>query len=168
MKRASSHTFSRQRVTRGGGRVSPQIEERRRLVAFAELFADAPRKPDALHALTRREPRCQLPDEKQRSMIHDGIRAGVVSRERIVRYRATQLLDDLAQFGDTDADAVDVCYVRAMIEIAEAVEAQTVARALPTDANRLAAVRETREAVAELQCHVLTLPPRHVVPMGVR
>jgi hypothetical protein len=129
------------------GRLHPRLVERRRLAALAELFTDAARKPDALYALTRRDPRCKLPDEKLRTLIHEGIGTGVISRERLVRYRLFQLLDDLAQFPD-EAPASDVLYVRLMAEQAEALEAQARAQGLPTPANREHAVRETREAVA--------------------
>jgi hypothetical protein len=129
---------------------------RERRDQFAALFADAHPKPPEIIAITRAEPRTKLYDERQREIIHAGIRAGMISRERLIRYRAQQLLDDLAQFHD-QASAGDVMYVRAMLETAEMVEAQTVARALPTETNRMTALRETREAiaVAELMCVIL-------------
>lgn len=146
-------------------RITPRLEMRRRLVALVELFTDAPRKPAAIYDVTRRAPRCQLPDEKHRALIHDGIRAGLISRERIVRYRAQQLLDDFAQFPD-EASAKDALYVRLMFEAADCVKAQTVAQGMPTEGNCLDAVRETREliAVAELQCCALL--PTHPLSMG--
>lgn len=146
-------------------RSHPRIEWRRRLNALAELFLDVARKPDALYALTRRVPRCKLPDEKLRTMIHDGIRAGQISRARLIRYRAAQLQDDFAQFPD-EASSQQVLYVQLMLEQAEAIEAQTVAYAMPTEGNRVAAVRETREAItiAELQCAMML--PSHPLPHG--
>ena len=147
----------------------PRLVRRRRLAAFVELFNDAPRKPDALYELQRAEPRVKgLPDDRQREIIHDGIRAALISRERIIRYRAQQLLDDFRQFPD-EASATDVTYTRLMLEEAEAIEAQTIAHALPTPSNIDAAIRETRElvAVAELECRILELYPlTHVIPMG--
>lgn len=147
--------------------ISPRIEYRRRLVAFIELFADAVRKPDAIYALTRKEPRCRLPDDKQREMIHDGIREGMISRARIIRYRAAQLLDDLAQFPEESCPK-DLLYIQAMIETAEMVEALTVAQGVPTETNRVTAVREAREAIAtsELHCSALLAPPAHPLPLG--
>lgn len=147
--------------------ISPRLAHRRRLVAFLELFTDAVRKPAAIYALTRKEPRCQLPDEKQRAIIHDGIRDGLIARARIIRYRAAQLLDDFAQFPD-EVGPKDLLYVEAMLQTAEMVEAQTIAHGLPTEANRIAAVRESREAIAttELHCHVLLALPTHPLPMG--
>ena len=129
---------------------------RERRDQFAALFADAHPKPPEIIAITRAEPRTKLYDERQREIIHAGIRAGMISRERLIRYRAQQLLDDLAQF-PAQASTGDVVYVRAMLETAEMVEAQTVAHAIPTETNRMTALRETREAiaVAELMCVIL-------------
>lgn len=151
----SDRTF-REQITIKQGDVTERLAARRRLVAFVELFADAPRKPDAIYDLTRAEPRCQLPDEKKHRLIHQGIKDGVISRERLIRYRATQLLDDLAAFPDAGTPA-EALYVPFMKELAEAVDAQTVARGVPTPANVDHAVRETREAivVAEFRCHAL-------------
>lgn len=145
--------------------ISPQLEHRRRRNAFVELFTDAVRKPAAIYALTRKEPRCQLPDEKQRALIHKGIRDGVISRARVIRYRASQLLGDFAQFPD-EAGAIDVLYVQAMVEVAEMVEAQTIARAMPTEGNRDVAVRESREAVAVVELHCAALSQWHPLPRG--
>lgn len=153
----------------------PRVVRRRRLEAFLELFSDARRKPPVIYELQRAEPRVTtLPDDRQREIIHDGIRAGLIPRERMIRYRAQQLLDDLAQYPDeTSASGApsEALYVRLMTETAEAVEAQTLAHAMPTEANRERAVRETQEsaAIAELQCRVLEMTPRTFpVPMGVR
>jgi len=144
--------------------ISPRLEYRRRLVAFIELFADAVRKPQAIYDLTRREPRCQLPDEKQRAIIHQGIRDGVISRARIIRYRAAQLLDDFAQFPDESCPN-DLLYVEAMIQTAEWVEAMTVAHGMPTEANRVCAVKEARDAIVAAELHCAMLLPSHPLPM---
>jgi hypothetical protein len=125
--------------------VSPALAIRRRLVAFAELFTDAARKPDALYGLQRKEPRCQLPDEKQRTMIHDAIKAGTISPARIIRYRLFQLQDDLAQYSKP-VELADVCYTHVAKELGEAVEALAVARMQPTPGNIDAARRESAEA----------------------
>lgn len=137
-------------------RIDPRIQHRRRLIAFVDLFAEAARKPDAVYALTRKHPRCKLPDDRQRDIIHQGIRDGMIARARIIRYRAAQLLDDLAQFPEESCPN-DLTYVSMMYEVAEAVQAQTIAHGLPTEGNITAAIRETREsiAVAELQCSFL-------------
>jgi hypothetical protein len=131
----------------------PRLVTRRRLVAFAELFTDAPRKPAALYALTRKEPRCQLPDEKEYQLIVEGIAAGTISRDRLVSYVLFKLMTLLALYPD-QVDTSDVLYVRLMAEQAEALEAQARAHGLPTPANREHAVRETREeiAIASLAC----------------
>lgn len=89
----------RKAITVRSAPITARLEQRRRLVAFCELFSDASRKPDAIYDLQRSEPRCGLPDEKQRSLIHQGIREGYITRDRLIRYRLSQILDDLEQFG---------------------------------------------------------------------
>lgn len=147
-----------------------RLSYRRRVVAFCELWQDAKRKPDAIYQLQRAEPRAKLYSERERQLIHDGIRAGMISRERLVRYRLTQLLDDLAQFpGSTPV--TDHLYAAAMREVGQAVEAQTLAHALATDEARTTAIRETREAVAAQELLVASYEwphplPSHPLPMG--
>jgi hypothetical protein len=151
-------------------RIHPRLEMRRRLSAFVELFADAPKMPAALNNLTRAEPRTKLYDERQREVIHAGIRDGLICRERLIRFRASQLMDDFAQFPD-EASAHVVTYVRLMLEEAEAVHAQTIAHAMPTPGNIDTAIRETKKlvAVAELECAVLRAPlPSHASPMDAQ
>jgi hypothetical protein len=88
-------------------------------------------------------------------MIHEGIRAGHITRDQIVAFRAAQLIDDLAVFpGATDAD--DATYCALMREVGEAVEAVTVHRGLPTTES---ADRMTREA---LEAAAIVAAPRRI------
>jgi hypothetical protein len=135
-------------------RVHPKLTARRRLNALVELFADATRKPDAIHAQTRKQPRSTLPDERERTLIDEGIASGAISPERLIRYRLFQLQCDLAQFPSAAPQLEELIYVRLVREEAEAIEAQAIARALPTPANRADAVRESKEAVAALSLYV--------------
>jgi hypothetical protein len=142
-----------------GYRAAPILErlaEAERRDAFLALFANAPRKPDAIYEFQRSHCRLQLPDEKQRTLIHDGIRAGYITREQIVAYRATQLLDDLASFADT-TDAADALYVAFMRESAEAVEAATYAHGIPTPQTKQNAAQQIKELVAVGSMHVARL-----------
>jgi hypothetical protein len=120
--------------------------------AFVAVFANAPTKSRELIELTRSQPRCALPDEKQRRMIHTGIRAGYVTREQCVRFRLAQLIDDLGQF-PAEGSAHETLYRLLMKETGEMVDWQTIARGTPTTENRARAVQETREniAIEELQ-----------------
>lgn len=136
--------------------ITRAIAERRMRVAFCELFHDAPRKPAFIHELQRRDQRVPLPDQRQRALIHDGIRSGMISRERIVRYRATQLLDDLAAF-PTAAPANERLLALVMREIGEAAESAIVAESVPSGENRMRAIRESKDAVAALELHAATL-----------
>lgn len=137
-------------------RLTERLAEAGRRDAFLALFANAPRKPDAIYELSRAEPRALLPDERQRRMIHEGIRDGYISRDQIVAYRAMQLLDDLAQFAGSQS-AADALYVAFMKEAAEAVEAQTMAHGVPTPENKATAARETDDLVAVASMRVAML-----------
>lgn len=150
---------------------------RRLRIALADVIRDpaalsgqrTPTPAYPWHDVTRDAPRAALPCEKERAMLHAAIRQGCTTREKIVAYRAQQLLDDFAQFPD-EASPNDIMFTRLLLEQAEAIEAQTVAHGLPTEENRARAIRESREAISvmELECRVLELRPRtFAVPMGV-
>jgi hypothetical protein len=135
-------------------RLIAEQELKQRRDAFVALFANAPRKPDALYELTRAEPRSVvIGDEKQRRLIHEGICAGYITREQVIRYRASQVRDDLAQFADA-RQADDTLFCALMTEAGEMVEAQVVARSMPTSSNVERAVRETDEAIAVAMVYV--------------
>jgi hypothetical protein len=78
-------------------------------------------------------------------MIHEAIRAGATTPERVIRYRLAQMHDDLAQFAEAPL-LEELLYVELIREQAEAIEAQSLLRALPTPAHRDAAIRETEQA----------------------
>lgn len=125
----------------------------RRLEALQRLFVDAPRKPYELHELQCKHPKRLMPDEVLRTMIHEGIRAGHITREQVVAYRASQLIDDLSAFpGATNAD--DATYSALMHEVGDAVAAVTVHHGLPTAENHARMTKEALEAAATLQLHV--------------
>lgn len=125
--------------------IEPRLEKRRRRVAFVEIVADARRLPAAWYAHTRRDPRNKLPSERERELIHEAIRAGATTPERVIAYRLFQMRDDLAQFSETPALA-ELLYVQMIREEAEAIDAQSTAHALPTPAHLDTAVRETEKA----------------------
>jgi hypothetical protein len=127
----------------------------RRLEALQALFVNAPRKPTELHELQTVPPKRRLPDEIQHQMIHEGIRAGHITRGQIIAYRASQLIDDLSAFpGAHDAD--DATYCVLMQEVGEAVEAVTVDHGLQTDETRDRMRREVLEGAAVMLLHVET------------
>lgn len=140
----------RDRIAVHSAPITQQIADRRRCVAFCELFSDAPRKPDFVYELQRRDRRHHLPDERQRRLIHDGIREGYISRERMIRYRAAQLMDDLSAFPN-DTPANERLLAVMLREIGEAIEKHVIAEGTPSFENRADAVREGREAVAILE-----------------
>jgi hypothetical protein len=142
----------RETITVHPAHLTDRLAASRRKDAFVALFARYERKPDAIYDLTRAEPRCQLPDEKQRALIHDGIRASVITREQIIQYRAAQLIDDLAQFPGAEAVA-DAQYIPLMTEIAECVEALALVRGVPTPTNVERARKEASEASAALHLY---------------
>lgn len=125
--------------------------------AFVALFVGAKRKPDAIYDL--QQGKTKLPDERQRELIHEGIRAGYITREQVVNYRLAQTADDLAQFptGYTPQEAI---FVQCVTEFAEAMEKITLAATLPTETNVTNAIRETREALLVGELHVAALSQR--------
>lgn len=144
--RNQSTTF-RDSITIRHAPVADRLRAGDRKAAFLALYADAKRKPDDVYELSRAEPRCALPNEKERGMLHRDIRAGLIPRDRLVAYRRAQLLDDLAQYPDS-APATEVLHVELMTQTAEMVHACTVAEGMPTLANRRAKVKETRDVLA--------------------
>lgn len=146
----------RERAVVRSAPVTKQIAERRLRVAFCELYHDAPRKPAFIHELQRRDQRVPLPDARHRALIHEGIRAGFISRERLVRYCAAQLLDYLGVFED-HTPAQDRLLAIVMRELGEAAESAIVAESVPSGENRSRAIRESKDAIAVLELHAATL-----------
>lgn len=143
----------RDSITVHSAPVAARINERRRLIAFCDLFRHYPRKPDAIYELQRSAPRSQLPGERERALIHDGIAQGYISRDMVVAYRTAQLADDLGAFPGSH-DVEDATYCALFREVGEAVEAITIAHGLPTEANHEEAARQAREAAAVMEMHV--------------
>lgn len=146
----------REAVTIRPAGLTERLAEMARRDAFLALFVNAPRKPEAIYELQRSGCRTQLPGERQRRLIHDGIRAGYITREQVIQYRASQLQDDLAAFGGT-IEPDEAVYVAFMTETAEAVDAATKAKGLPTRENVERCIAETREAIAVAEIKVATL-----------
>lgn len=104
------------------------------------------------HDLTRDEPRCDVPCGDERAMIHDAIRSGCTTRDRVLRYYLARIQDDMAQFPDAASiETSDVLFIVAMAEMAEGMESVARAHTMPTHENRRAAVKEASEAIPILQ-----------------
>lgn len=136
--------------------ITREIAERRRRVAFCELFTDATRKPPFVYELQRRDPRHALPDARQHALIHEGIREGYITRERIIRYRAMQLLDDLAAFPN-HTPANERLLAQMLREVGEGVESAIIAEGTPSIEHQTRAARELREAGAYCELYVATI-----------
>lgn len=149
-------------------RVDPRVQLRRLQVAFIAIVHGARRMPDRWYGLTERNRTCSYPFEREREFIHEAIRNGCTSPDRVISYHLTRLQDDLAQFPEA-LDASEVLYRRLVTEQAEAIEAQTLAHALATEEARERAVRETEEAITLGQLYVMDTRrdlPNHPLPMG--
>ncbi len=155
-QRLAAHPKLRDRIAVHSAPVTQQIADRRRRVAFCELFSDYQRKPDFIYELQRRDPRHPLPDARQHALIQQGIREGYISRERIIRYRATQLLADLAGF-PSDTPANERLLAQVLREIGEGIEAAIVAEGTPSVEQRTHAARELREAGAYCELYVASI-----------
>lgn len=131
-------------------RTDPRIALRRLRVAFIGMVSGARRMPQGWYELTRTDREVAFPFERERRFIHEAIREGATSPEAIVRWRIAQLLDDLEQF-DESPQIDDLSYIALIREQSEAINAQSLAHAEPTDTNLDRAVRETRESVAYMR-----------------
>lgn len=125
--------------------------------AFLALFQHAKRKPQAIYDLQQHK--TKLPAERERELIHDGIREGYITREQVVNYRLAQTADDLGQFptGYTPQEAM---FVQVVTEFAEAMEALTLANGIPSRENCERAAKETREALLVGELHVAAIEQR--------
>jgi hypothetical protein len=149
---ATLPTF-REQIRVKSAAIIERLGERRRIEALQTLFANAKRKPAEIHELQTVPRKRRLPDHIEHELIHEGIRAGHITRQQIVAYRASQLIDDLSAFpGATEAD--DTTYSTLMHEVGEAVDWLTVARGLPTPENVARSEKEALEAAAAMQLHV--------------
>lgn len=137
----------RDRVTVRSAAVTREIAERRRRVAFCELFSDAPRKPDYVYEQQRRHPRHPLPDARHHALILEGIREGYISRQRIMHYCAAQLIDYLDAF-PSPTPASERIIAAVLREMGEGAESALVAEGTPSINNRMHGARELREAGA--------------------
>jgi predicted lipase len=125
----------------------------RRLEALQALFVNARRKPTELYELQCEAPKRRFPDEILRAMIHEGIRAGHITKSQVVAFRASQVIDDLSVFPDV-TETEQATYCALMQEVGEAVEAVTVHHGLPTAEHADRMEREVSEAAATMQMHV--------------
>lgn len=134
-------------------RQDPRIALRRVRVAFAELVTKAPVPGHAWHDVTRTDPRTRLPCEKERAMIHDAIRQGCTTPDRVIRYHVARMQDDLTQFPEAPL-LEELLYVQLIREEAEALDAQSIAHALPSAEHQEAAIRATAQVArdARLYC----------------
>lgn len=156
---APTPNFREQITVRTAATLMERLGYNRRRDAFCALFANAKRKPDAIYELQCVHPKRQLMDESQHTLIHDGIRAGYITRSQMVTYRAAQLLDDLACF-DGASDQDDATYCEVIRNVGEAVEWLTVAKGMPTQENTERARTEVMEAAVMLELHATAyLPP---------
>jgi hypothetical protein len=146
----------RARITTRTARIMEACVRRRRRVAFCEMYHDAPRKPDVVYEQQRTEPRVPLPDEREHRLIEDGIRQGLITRARLICYRATQLLDNLGGF-PRPTPPTERMLAHTFREIGEATQWALVAEATPSAENRERAARELREASAMCELHACTV-----------
>lgn len=129
-------------------RQDPRLALRRIRVAFAELVTKAPAPGHAWHDVTRTDPRTRLPCEKERAMIHDAIRQGCTSPDRVIRYHLARMQDDLAQFAEAPL-LEELFYQQLIQEEASAIDAQSIAHALPSAEHQAAAVRATAQVARD-------------------
>jgi hypothetical protein len=146
----------RESITVRSATITHRLAERARLDAFLAMWANATPKPAWYYEFTRGEQRRNHPSERERALIHDGARQGTITREQVIAYRTSQLLDDLSVFGHTEETA-DALYIAFMREAGEAVEAVTLERGLPTPENVGNSIRQMRDVIAVAEMRVSSL-----------
>lgn len=139
----SSANLATRRITT---RTDPRLAMRRLRVAFIGMVSRARRMPASWYELTRSDRDVAFPFERERRFIHEAIRQGATTPEAVVEWRMAQLRDDIEQF-DESPQLEELCYIALIREQSEAISAQSLAHAQPTQAHMDLAVRETREAV---------------------
>lgn len=153
--RATEFTTANLAIRRITDRIEPRVALRRLQVAFVDIVTGAKRMPQKWYDLTRSRA-ATFPFQRERQFIHEAIRLGCTSPNQVITWRLKQLADDLAQFSEP-LDMNELFFVRLICEQADAVDAQIKAHAMPTAANREAAVAETEEAtlMGRLYCALL-------------
>jgi hypothetical protein len=149
-------TTFRESVRVRSASIGARLAEQARIDALLSMWAHVSPKPSWVYEFTRGEQRRRHPSEMERTLIHDGIRAQQLSREQVIAYRTSQLLDDLSQFGNTEETA-DALYIAFMREAGEAVEAVTLERGLPTPENVGNSIRQMRDVIAVAEMRVSSL-----------
>lgn len=122
-----------------------------RLDALERLCAKAERKPQWLYDLRKQDGRT-LPCERLHNAIVDGIQARFITPEVLADYYGEMFALYRAMMPDAHATYLDT--VR---EKSEAIEAVSVARAVPTPENNASAARELLEDVIVSTAHAKTL-----------
>lgn len=136
--------------------ISARLAESDRIDRFLALWKDVTPKPEWSYEFTRGEDRRRHPAELERKLLHAGIAAGEITKEAVIAYRAAQLHDDLKAFGG-NVEPGEALYVEFMTQAAEAVEAETVAKGMPTPQNISNAIRQLDDVVAVGALRVATL-----------
>lgn len=126
--------------------------ESARLFALQRLCAGAERKPAWLYNVQRAEPRASLPCERLDAAILEGIRVGYITPEVLADYFGDLFALYRAMMPDAHATYLDTAR-----EKSEALEAISIARAVPTPENIDRAARELMEDAIVSTAHAKTL-----------
>jgi hypothetical protein len=133
-------------------RAHPRFAERALRNALQAIIVDetgeqhTPSPDFPWHDNTRETPRAMLPCERERTMLRAAIRQGCTTPERVLTYFLARIADAMADFAQP-VDVSALVYTRLVQEQAEALEAQSLARALPSPERWQHAVRETRDVI---------------------
>lgn len=126
-------------------RLSPRMAERRLRVALANVLTKTPMPRHAWDDNTRTDPRCTVACDREREMLHQAIRQGCTTPEKVVEYYLVRMADSLAQFDEAPL-LEEMCYLQWFKEQGEAHDAVARLHVLPTHEHRESAIREVTEA----------------------
>ena len=157
MKATNHHGATLARRQSGHPTMDPRLAERRiRIALGAVICASTPsgqRTPSPEHAWhdnSRAEPRSPLVCAKERAMLADAARQGCTTPDRIIEYFLVRIEDALAQF-PAEYSARELVYLKLAIDEAEALEAQSIDRALPSPEHHRAALEATKRVAFDAE-----------------
>jgi hypothetical protein len=155
---ATNHHGAALARCQSGHQMDPRLAVRRlRNALHAVIVSDesvsgqrTPVPEHAWHDNTREQPRSALVCEKERAMLADAALQGCTTPDRIIEYFLVRIDDALAQF-PSEYSARELVYLKLAIDEAEALEAQSIDRALPSPEHHRAALAATKHVALDAE-----------------
>lgn len=156
--KATNHHGAALARRQSGHQMDPRLAERRIRIALSAVICSkastsgqrTPVPEHAWHDNTRAEPRAGLVCSKERAMLADAAQQGCTTPDRVIEYFLVRIEDALTQF-PAAYSARELVYLKLAIDEAEALEAQSIDRALPSPEHHRAALEATRHVALDAE-----------------